>query len=417
MRFPKKITFRRVEATIYAKKPKYPFYRLVYYVAGKRVIRSFKTYSQAKTEAEQKVREIAGGSQAAALTGEQSRDALAAMQRLETFRQASGRRVSLLAAVSEFAEAADKLNGRSLSEAVEGYLQSVVAVKRKDVGEAVAEFIELRKHKGEAKDGQRSQMSPHYLNNVSAWLRGFAKTFPATAICELTKDHLNLHFKPLTEVSAKSRNDRRAAVKMFLSWATRQDYLSSNHRLFEADGLTREVVEAGAIDFYRPDELKKLLDNAPAHLRPIFALGGLAGLRVEEIMRLDWADVWRVEGHIEISARHAKTRQRRLVVICPALAAWLKPYREATGKIRENKISYYSVEFRALRESLKIPARDNGLRHAFITYHFAQHQNETLIAALSGNTPTMIHKHYKGLATKADAEKWFQVSPSKKASQ
>jgi hypothetical protein len=65
VRFPKAIRFRRIEATIYGKTKKYLFYRLAYYVAGGRVTRSFKSYGEAKTEAERKVREIAGGSQAA----------------------------------------------------------------------------------------------------------------------------------------------------------------------------------------------------------------------------------------------------------------------------------------------------------------------------------------------------------------
>jgi hypothetical protein len=54
---------------------------------------------------------------------------------------------------------------------------------------------------------------------------------------------------------------------------------------------------------------------------------------VEEIMRLDWADVWRVEGHIEISVKNAKTRQRRLVETCPALAQWLTAYQKKTGQV------------------------------------------------------------------------------------
>ena len=413
VRFPKTIRFRRIEATIYGKTKKYDFYRLVYYVAGKRVTRSFKGYAEAKTEAEQKVREIADGSQAAALTGEQSRDALAALEPLETFRQSTGKRLSLLGVVSEHVEALEKLRGRTVGEAVEGYLQTVVTVARKDVTEAVTEFVEGRKHKGEAKDGQRSQLSRHYLCIVSGWLRKFARTFPATALCDLTKEHLALYFKPLTEFGTKNRNDRRAALKMFFAWAMRQDYLPRNHRLCEADCMAREVVEAVPTDFYRPDELQKLLNNAPENIRPIIALGGLAGLRGEEIMRLEWADVWRVEGHIELSARIAKTRQRRLVEICPALAAWLEPYRKATGKIRPNKVSHYSVEFRDLRASLKIPTRDNGLRHAFCTYHFALQANEGLTAQQAGNSPAMIHAHYKGLATKADAEKWFAVMPQK----
>jgi hypothetical protein len=46
---------------------------------------------------------------------------LAALERLQGFYQSTGRRVSLLAAVSEYAEAAAKLHGRTLGEAVEGY--------------------------------------------------------------------------------------------------------------------------------------------------------------------------------------------------------------------------------------------------------------------------------------------------------
>ena len=66
-----------------------------------------------------------------------------------------------------------------------------------------------------------------------------------------------------------------------------------------------------------------------------------------------------------------------------------------------------------LRRTLKIPSRRNGLRHGFVTYHFALHQNENTISAMAGNSPAMIHAHYKGLATKAEAEKWFAVRPQK----
>jgi integrase len=413
VRFPKTIHYRRIEATIYGKKPNYPFYRIAYYVAGKRQLRNFKTYQEAKAEAERKVREIADGSQAAALNADQSRDALAAFQRLETLRQSSGRRVSLLAAVSEFAEAVDKLRGRTLGEAVEGYLRTVVSIQRKDLSEAVEEFIESRKHKSEANDGKRAQLSLHYANCVAMWLREVAGAFPGTAVSELGKEHLDGYIKMHTTVSAKSRNDRRATVKMFLNWAVRRDYLPVNHRLFEADGMVREVVETAETDFYCPKELKKLLNKATADLRPVIALGGLAGLRVEEIMRLKWEDVWHVAGHIEISARNAKTRQRRLVKTCPALAKWLTPHRKATGEVWGKTGSVYQNEFGELRETLKIPTRVNGLRHGFCTYHFACHSDENLTAAQAGNSPAMIHAHYKGLATKAEAEKWFQVAPDK----
>ena len=47
----------------------------------------------------------------------------------------------------------------------------------------------------------------------------------------------------------------------------------------------------------------------------------------------------------------------------------------------------------------------------FCTYHFALHDNENLTAAQAGNSPAVIHSAYKGLATKAEAKKWFNVKP------
>jgi hypothetical protein len=70
---------------------------------------------------------------------------------------------------------------------------------------------------------------------------------------------------------------------------------------------------------------------------------------------------------------------------------------------------------RALRDFVKIPARRNGLRHGFVSFHFAMNANENLTAAEAGNSPGMVHKNYKGLATKTEAEQWFNVKPAETA--
>ena len=415
VRFPVTIRHRSNTAKIYAPAKNFAYYRLSYTAVGKRRMQTFATYPEARAAALRVVKELSNGSQAAALTASQSRDALAALEKLNSFYQSTGRRMSLLGAVSDFVEAAAKLRGRTLGEAVANYLRTAVTVKPKGVAGAVEEFIESRKHRSESQNGRRAQLSASYAKHVNSWLREFANTFPGTAVCDLSKEHLNAYFKAHADVSAKNRNDRRATVKMFLNWAARNDYLAVNHRLFEADGMAREIVEAAETDFYRPDELQGLLDKAAADLQPALAIAGLAGLRGEEIMRLDWADVWRVAGHIEVTAGKSKTRQRRLVEICPALAAWLKPCRKKSGRVFPGGVHVYQRGFLKLRGDLKIPDRRNGLRHAFCTYHFALYANENQTAAQAGNSPAMIHSHYKGLATKTEAEKWFNVMPSKSA--
>jgi integrase len=290
-------------------------------------------------------------------------------------------------------------------------------VRPKLITDAVEEFLAVRKPKSIAVDGKRSQLSPCYAAHVECWLREFASTFPGHRLGDLNRDFLARYMAAHAALGSKSRNDRRAAVGMFLRWCVRQDYLSPTHRLIEADAMQKEQLDTAATDFYRPAELHGLLESAEGPVRAIIALQGLAGLRLEETLRLTWENVFGIPGHIEITAQNAKTRRRRLVEICPALAAWLEPFRGMAGRVwnQPTGINGYMRAFVRLRESLKIPSRRNGLRHGFCSFHFAFHSNENLTAAQAGNSPAMIHAHYKGLATRAEAEKWFGVQPSRHA--
>jgi site-specific recombinase XerD len=90
--------------------------------------------------------------------------------------------------------------------------------------------------------------------------------------------------------SAKSRNHHRAAIRQFLQWSVRKDYLPANHRLTEADGMRPENGNTAEVEFYTPAELKALLDAATGPMRAMLAIGGLAGLRTAELLRLMWED-------------------------------------------------------------------------------------------------------------------------------
>jgi integrase len=275
----------------------------------------------------------------------------------------------------------------------------------------------MRKPKAKAAEGKRAQLSPVYAAHVESWLREFAAAFPGHHLGDLNRDFLKTYMANHAELSPKSRNDRRGAVAMFLRWCVRQDYLAVTHRLFEADAMQKEQLDTAETDFYRPGELRELLEAAQGPMRAVIALQGLAGLRLEEALRLTWESVFRVPGHIEITAQNAKTRRRRLVEICPALAAWLEPFRAMEGRVwnKPTGVNGYMRAFVQLRESLKIPSRRNGLRHAFCTYHFALHSNENLTAAQAGNSPNMVHSNYKGMATRTEAQKWFAVAPAQAA--
>jgi integrase len=415
MRFPKTIRFRKAECRIYGKAKHYAFYRVAWRAGGQRRMKNFRTYSEAKTYADALVKDLAKGSQTTALTAGQAADAMTALELLRGFYRDTGRNVSLKRAVADYVEAARLLSGHALAEAVEGYMANIVSVKRKDLAETVEEFIQADEPRTKASNGQRAQLSSEYTRIRALRLRRFAKALPGHAVCDLSKQHLDAFIQAMADASPKARNHHRAGIKQFIQWSVRNDYLPPSNRLLEADSMRMEHANNGDIGIYTPKEFRALLEMAEGPLMPLLAIGGLCGLRTAELLRLEWEDVWRVEGHIEISQTKSKTRSRRLVTICPALAEWLRPYRQCSGKLWQLSENCFHAHCAELSKAAGVKRKDNGLRHSFCSFHFVLHANENLTAAQAGNSPAMIHAHYKGLATKAEAEKWFNIQPAKAA--
>jgi integrase len=398
-------------------------------------MKDFTNYSQAKAAGNKLVGDLEKGSQAAVLSPGQASAAIVAVQRLQKFYEDTGKRVSLPEAVSQFCEAATKAGDRTLGEIVDAFLRNLAVVQRVDLAKAVEEYLLGKETQTKAKDGARAELSGKYFYNLAIHLRRFAAAFPNTAICDLGKQHVDKFMSSLESVPTKSRNHRavtspksrnhhRAAIRQFLLWAVKKDYLSATHRLNEAEGLTPQNGNTAEIDFYTPAELQALLEASEGPLRAMVAIGGLAGLRTQEMLRLTWEDVRRVENHIEVSSKKSKTRQRRLVEVVPALAQWLAPFTEFTGKIWTlHEVTFQQhlcdlcarahVEVKGTHTP--VPRKQNGLRHSFCTYHYALHGNENLTAQQAGHSPSMLHRDYKGLATKRESERWFGVSPEQPA--
>ena len=100
-KWPKRVKHRnKVLAKMYRPCNGRESYRVSWYAAGRRHMKSFPNYSGkggAKEFAETLVKELARNSQAVMLTPAQATDALAAPERLVLFYQTAGRKVSLLA--------------------------------------------------------------------------------------------------------------------------------------------------------------------------------------------------------------------------------------------------------------------------------------------------------------------------------
>jgi integrase/recombinase XerD len=108
-----------------------------------------------------------------------------------------------------------------------------------------------------------------------------------------------------------------------------------------------------------------------------------------------------------VTARKAKTRQRRIVSISDNLSDWLMPVAQLSGPVVPGG---YRERHERLQTFAKLtPWPRNVLRHSFGSYHLAFHKNEALTAAEMGNSPAVIFQHYRALVTPEAAENFWKL--------
>jgi integrase len=182
----------------------------------------------------------------------------------------------------------------------------------------------------------------------------------------------------------------------------------------EISALPQPKTEAGGeVGTFTATEIRALLESADEETRTLLAVGAFAGLRTAEIVRLDWSAIRLTERVIVVGADKAKTASRRVVPISENLAAWLAPVIQRDGLLAgglDDKA--VTKRWDRLSQRLGVQWKHNGLRHSFISYRLAVAQDPAKVAFEAGNSPQMIHKHYKALTTEAQGREWFAVVPA-----
>jgi integrase len=147
----------------------------------------------------------------------------------------------------------------------------------------------------------------------------------------------------------------------------------------------------------------------PPNRIPLLTIGAFTGIRSEEIGRLDWEDILWDRDFIEIKAKKAKTRSRRLVPISANLKLWLSPFRKESGPIYECKNHSTTLAYIGVKSGLGW--RQNALRHSYASYRLAQIQNAAQVSLEMGNSPAKLFKHYRELVAPDQANEWFAIVP------
>ena len=308
--------------------------------------------------------------------------------------------VAVHEAVEAYANARSQLQQVSLNDAVVFYLRhNPTDLPSKTVKAVADELLAAKRQDG---------VSAAYIKDLNARLPHIAAAF-AGPIGQVTHSQIEGWLRSLAG-SLRSRNNYRGLIVTLWRFARQRGYLLRD-RATEADMLPRAKDNGGEIEVFRPEDFTKLITNADVDLVPFLAIGAFAGLRHAELLRLEWKDIRFAQGFVEVTARKAKTAQRRLIPIQPNLAAWLAPYRARTGKVC--RWVHIGRKASVLAKDNDISWPNNGLRHSYASYRLAQCQDAAKVALEMGNTPNMIFRHYRELIMPKEATVWWSIFPEK----
>lgn len=391
--WPKKVRYGRHTVAVYRRfVGGVPYFWVADYSSGRRQLRSFKTEAEAIQTAEDLARRMSTRQVlAAGLTNRQAVEYVSAVEMLEPYG------VPLLLGVETLVEGL-KLVGdcQIIRWACEEYVENHRAVTPKPVAEAVKELIEIKQARG---------ASPRYIADLRYRLGKLARSIIKN-LGDVSVRDIQSWLDAEGGAPQTYANNRRVACLLFEFGQTR-GYCRNN------PALACESVKVGApaVDFYSVSEMRQILNAAGPDVLPVIVLGGFCGLRSAEIERLEWHDIDLQSGTVTVDADKSKCATRRVVPMPANARAWLLPYAGKTGRVWRG--ASWQM-YRAVSETIKragIKPRPNGFRHSYASYRFALTNDAGKVAGELGNSPQILHKHYRNLVRPDDGRAYFELMP------
>jgi integrase len=308
-------------------------------------------------------------------------------------------------ACREYVEAIQILSGKgSLVEATRFFAKTHnVELPGMDIDKAVGEMLA---------QAQADGKSQERLHQLRTYLDRFKDNFNGN-VADITSATVQ-GFLTAMNCSERTKKNCRDVLRAFFKWCAMRGFLAKT----APDDLMEHVQtyrnkRIGKIQIFTPDEMGRLVEKAEDRLLPYLVIGAFAGLRGEEIKRLDWAEIDLADGFIEVAADKSKTDTRRLVPIKDNLKAWLLPLAKQQGPVCQFKNVVNKLM--RLASEAEVDWKKNALRHSFISYRVAECADVPRVADESGNSPPIIRTNYLQRVKPSQAQAWFGILPRKRA--
>lgn len=251
-----------------------------------------------------------------------------------------------------------------------------------------------------------------YDDRLGPWLRVHGSAMMDEFTRPMLLDWINEH-------TAGARPGYLRALRALFRWCAAQEPAMVGND--PSRGLTLPKIHADhSIAFLSVDQCDTLLRGCGDHLGAV-ALSLFAGLRPDEVAGrgkpwLPWAEIHEAEQLVHVPAACSKTRKERSIEgLPPALWRWLAtiPAGKRGATVSSARSRQIADRGRAVLGLDRWPA--DALRHTFATYAVALTSDAAKISLWLGHegSTSLIHRHYRGLATKAQGESFFAIVPAR----
>jgi integrase len=286
-------------------------------------------------------------------------------------------------------------------------------------------------------------LRPLSLQGINTRCGRFAKDFGTRPICTITTAEISDWLLGLAATRERGTKRTKTGSPPTIGLLAKRNYRLAISGLFtfaKSRGWTTDnpVKDAARPKppksrpaVLRPGEVARFFDALELHapsLVPFWAIRFFAGVREQEALRMDWSMVNLAAKEIHLPDSVTKTGHARTIKAKPALVAFLTPHVQTDGPVAP--LSSMARRYRLLKAlkalqagdaatqesaaSFPVPLPANVARHSFATYHLLafRHAGETALQLGHGGSPDMLHRHYKGVATEAQAKAFWSIRPN-----
>jgi integrase len=338
-------------------------------------------------------------------------------QRFATLNEATAAFSLRVASVARDGAAAATVASAADLHAIGAFLEQTAGwTPRPSVADALAHFVAHRQAlqtsgtvsaavADRLADADRRGLSAAHLSNLRQRLGHFAKDFGDRPLASVTPAELQAWVA--TRGGARTQKNFLNTIGSIFTKHLASGALARTPAA--AVRLPKAVTaEPGVID---AAQLARLLAALPDRSRACVVIQALAGVRAAESQRLTWQNISMEHRLITISSGVAKTASRRHVPVSDALLEWLQPLHQGTGPLVTNANTLRRDLAIARRKALIANWPHNALRHTCASAWCTTESDVARVAAWLGNSPVVIHQHYRALLTHEQATAWFNVRP------